>query len=1043
MQMKHYHSRSKAFRRWFIPLVHEARDERRETRTVIPEKRQTSDEAQADRSVLPSALRFLPSVLWFLLSAFCFLPSLRGASLWSNSVTPAITDSACSASQELGVRFFSDTPGQVTGIRFYKGTGNTGTHVGHLWDSSGHLLASVTFANESASGWQQQNLATPITISAKTTYTVSYWDPNCNNAVNVNYFTSQYDAAPLHALANGTGSPNGVYNYGASGFPTSTYGASNYWVDVVFAPAPAASAAVKGSSLFSASATPGTPDYPASTPYELGVKFFSDVAGSITAIRFYKGVNNTGTHVGHLWSSNGTLLSTATFTSETASGWQQVSLPTPVQIQAGAVYTASYWDPNGNNASDQNYFTSQFNNAPLHAVAGANGVYNYNASAFPTSSFGSTNYWVDVVFVPNSNVSLFGSATPNTPDYPASVPYELGVKFYSDVAGTISGLRFYKGVNNSGTHVGHLWTSSGTLLVSATFTNETASGWQQVNFAQPVSISANTVYVASYWDPNGNNASDQNYFASQYNHAPLHAVAGSNGVYNYAASGFPTGSYASTNYWVDVVFTPGSSALPSSSRVTISSVSPASGPVSGGTLVTINGSGFESGSSISFAGAQATSVSFISSTQLQAVTPSGAAGAVNVTVTTPDPGSATLSNGFMYVSNPTVTSVSPSSGPTTGGTTVTINGTSFQSGAMVAFGAVLAASVTVMSPTQIQAITPAEAAGTVSITVTNPDAGKASLASVFSFLAAVPPPPPPPSGALLTGMTVSNYTVPSGWTAADVNGFENSANNGLNNGESFYGGGNKESQNCSFAHSGSCSIDTYVTASYQGLGIVLSGNVINNRETYVSFWQYTAWNNSGTGALYGDWYITDRVDSVSRDSLDPDWNVPGGTGCVWGCNPGSITFFQNNPTTSTGPAPWAIYGGYWNEDLNQWVQYEVHLKVNDPGTDNGRMDIYQNGQLMLSVYKGAPGINTSRCPVFNGQNDCGYFVGDQDFTKANLYIPGDWGALTDSGSSQVLGTTCKYGGGYTAAQECPPSGVIPYFHIYIDDVIVLTRNGVQ
>jgi hypothetical protein len=935
------------------------------------------------------------------------------------------------------MRFFSDTPGQITGIRFYKGTGNTGTHVGHLWDSSGHMLASVTFTNESASGWQQQNLATPVTIAANTTYTVSYWDPKCNNAVNANYFTSQYDAAPLHALANGSGSPNGVYNYGSSAFPTSTYGASNYWVDVVFSAA---------DSLFSASATPGTPDYPASVPYELGVKFYSDVAGTITGVRFYKGVNNTGTHVGHLWTSSGTLLASATFANETASGWQQVSFSQPVAIAANTVYVASYWDPNGNNASDGNYFASQHNNAPLHAVAGQNGVYNWNASAFPTSSSGSTNYWVDVVFNPTTTAvtgdSLFSaSATPGTADYPASVPYELGVKFYSDVAGTIAGVRFYKGVNNTGTHVGHLWTSSGKLLAGATFANETASGWQQVNFSQPVAIAANTVYVASYWDPKGNNASDGNYFASQYNNAPLHAVAGQNGVYNWNASAFPTGSSASTNYWVDVIFVPSASTPPG--NVTISSISPASGPVTGGTLVTVNGSNFASGSTVSFGGASATSVNFISSSQLTAVTPAGTAGAVNVTVTNPDPSTASLSNGFMYVSNPTITSVSPNSGPTTGGTTVTISGSGFQSGAIVVFGAVLAASVTVNTSTQIQAVTPAESAATVSVTVTNPDAGKASLSSAFSFVASQPPPPPPPSGALLTGMTASNYTVPSGWTLVDVNGFESSANNGLNSGESFYGGGNKESRNCSFAHSGNCSIDTYVTASYQGLGIVLSGSVINNRETYVSFWQYTAWNNPGSGGLYGDWYITDRVDSVSRDSLDPDWNVPGGTGCVWGCNPGSITFFQNNPTTSTGPAPWAIYGGYWNEDLGQWVQYEVHLKVNDPGTDNGRMDIYQNGQLMLSVYSGAPGINTSRCPVFNGQNDCGYFVGSQDFTKANLFIPGDWGALTDSGSSQYVGQPCKYGGGYTADQECPPNGIIPYFHIYVDDVMVLTKKGVQ
>src|SRR4029077_20819110 len=64
-------------------------------------------------------------------------------------------------------------------------------------------------------------------------------------------------------------------------------------------------------------------------------------------------------------------------------------------------------------------------------------------------------------------------------------PTELGVRFRSEVNGTISGIRFYKGVTNTGTHVGNLWSNTGTLLATATFTNETASGWQEITFATP------------------------------------------------------------------------------------------------------------------------------------------------------------------------------------------------------------------------------------------------------------------------------------------------------------------------------------------------------------------------------------------------------------------------------------------------------------------------------------------------------------------------------------------------------------------------------
>jgi hypothetical protein len=77
---------------------------------------------------------------------------------------------------------------------------------------------------------------------------------------------------------------------------------------------------------------PGVADSGPDSAVELGVKFQSDVAGKIAGIRFYKATANTGTHVGNLWSSAGTKLATATFSGETASGWQQVSFATPVAI---------------------------------------------------------------------------------------------------------------------------------------------------------------------------------------------------------------------------------------------------------------------------------------------------------------------------------------------------------------------------------------------------------------------------------------------------------------------------------------------------------------------------------------------------------------------------------------------------------------------------------------------------------------------------------------------------------------------------------------
>lgn len=164
-----------------------------------------------------------------------------------------------------------------------------------------------------------------------------------------------------------------------------------------------------------------------------------------------------------------------------------------------------------------------------------------------------------------SNCTIWAdSAKPLVVDAGADSPVELGVKFRSEVTGRIAGIRFYKSAANTGTHVGNLWSSSGVLLASGTFTSEISSGWQRLLFPTPVSIAADTVYVASYHTNVGHYSADQNAFATVgVDSPPLHAlrndVSGGNGVFRYsAASAFPASSSNASNYWVDVIFTPGS-----------------------------------------------------------------------------------------------------------------------------------------------------------------------------------------------------------------------------------------------------------------------------------------------------------------------------------------------------------------------------------------------------------------------------------------------------------------------------------------------------
>lgn len=90
-------------------------------------------------------------------------------------------------------------------------------------------------------------------------------------------------------------------------------------------------------------------------------------------------------------------------------------------------------------------------------------------------------------------------------------PVTLGSRFYSDVAGTVTASRFYKGSDNLGTHVGALWSNSGVNLAKVTFSGEMRGGWQQANPSSPVSIAPNTVYIVSYLAPRRAYACDQYY----------------------------------------------------------------------------------------------------------------------------------------------------------------------------------------------------------------------------------------------------------------------------------------------------------------------------------------------------------------------------------------------------------------------------------------------------------------------------------------------------------------------------------------------------
>lgn len=714
-------------------------------------------------------------------------------SIWSAGVSPLVTSALDNKAVELGLKFRSSSSGYITGVRFYKGSGNGGVHTGSIWNTSGTRLATTTFSNETSSGWQYQPLATPLAITANTTYVVSYFAPQGRYAADSSYFLlTGVNNGPLRALSTLESGGNGVYRYNnSSAFPNQSFLAANYWVDVTFTeslPTPGDTTAptvastspvtnavnvapqsnvtvtfsesmnpssvststlmlkdsanvvvpavvsynssnrtatltpnstlsfsstytvtVKGGgggvsdeagnvlasnyiwsfstsgaspsnvSLWSSAVTPSVVAQSDSQPVELGLKFRSSSNGYIAGVRFYKAANNTGTHVGNLWSASGTKIASATFVNETANGWQYQAFANPVPINANATYIVSYHAPVGNYSADSGYFSlGGYTNAPLYAFSstesGGNGVYRYGISGFPDQTWNGTNYWVDVVFtqslpqdttaptivasapaagatvgpqtsvvvtfsepmnaasinngsfflrnaawnivsatvtydaasrtatlVPSAalaspgsftatvkgsaggvtdvagnalavdyswsfttqaqnNVALWSdSTTPATATVDDFQPVEVGMKFRSTTSGHVTGIRFYKGTGNTGTHVGNLWTAGGTKIGSVSFTNETASGWQYQAFPSPIPIDANTSYVVSYHAPGGGYSATPGYFNSQgVSHPPLYAPSssegGGNGVFRYGASGFPNESWNGTNYWVDVTF---------------------------------------------------------------------------------------------------------------------------------------------------------------------------------------------------------------------------------------------------------------------------------------------------------------------------------------------------------------------------------------------------------------------------------------------------------------------------------------------------------
>lgn len=424
--------------------------------------------------------------------------------------TPAVSSVNDGTTVQLGMTFSSSVDGRITALRFFKATGDSGTHTGVLWSSTGQRLATVEFQNETASGWQRAILSNPVAVTAGSSYTVSYVSSQGRYVTTGDYFSTAKVSGPLTA-ASGV---NGVYRYddGAT-MPTASFHSSNYFVDVEFmtgtsgeeavavasgspkgsgvpvdsnvtvtltkgAPSPSivvkvGGTTVAGTSSYDALAkkimfvptaplaqattysvevridgqaldqwtfTTAEPVLPGSTDtifgtetpqtaaaadadaVEVGTAFTVTRAGQVTAIRFYKGSGNGGTHVGHLWDSAGNLLAAATFESETSSGWQRAVLSSPVAVSTGQTYVVSYLAPTGRYSITGGYFGSAKTSGSIVAPSGNNGRFTYGAGGgFPVGSWNSSAYFVDAEIVfGGGNTSPTPSPAPSASTSPSA-----------------------------------------------------------------------------------------------------------------------------------------------------------------------------------------------------------------------------------------------------------------------------------------------------------------------------------------------------------------------------------------------------------------------------------------------------------------------------------------------------------------------------------------------------------------------------------------------------------------------------------------------
>jgi Domain of unknown function (DUF4082)/Bacterial Ig-like domain len=512
---------------------------------------------------------------------------------------------------ELGTKFTVDRTMDLTGVRYWRDRLETGSHRATVWSAGGAILGQSDFTSESASGWQRVALRRAVRLTAGQTYVVSV-GVNSTFVSTTSGLLAPITAGPLHSAADVA---NGVYGAAAGTFPTSSYRSTNYFVDpevVDPLPPPPNPAVVSTTPTADAiGVAPGAavtatvdksldPATVTAANFTLRDSSGNSVAGTVSyddatkTARLVPSVplSSEMTYTAHLsdairgtagyplldpydWSFTVVGPAPSVTSTSPSSGTTGISRDTDVRATFAARLSAS------SVSSSTFTLTASGSSTPVAATVSYDDA-TRTVRLVPTSRLArSTTYTArlttgvraltgaplpaDVTWTfttAECPCQLFSnSSTPASTNLatrdgrPAPGPWtrELGLKIEVTSPVTLTALRFYKASQETGTHVGRLWSASGTQLGSVTFANETASGWQTQALASPISLVPGQVYVVSVGF-NVNYSLTQSGLLTQIVDGPLRSSAvTTNGVFSDAAGQFPTQSYKSSNYYVDPV----------------------------------------------------------------------------------------------------------------------------------------------------------------------------------------------------------------------------------------------------------------------------------------------------------------------------------------------------------------------------------------------------------------------------------------------------------------------------------------------------------